>query len=77
VVAFGRRLDQETLIVVLNSGDQSVTMDVPVAGYLQEGEPLRSVWHHHEVSVERGHIEGIRVPARSGVVLELDRAIDP
>ena len=77
MVAFGRRLDQETLIVVLNSGGHSVTIDIPVADYLQEGELLRGVWHHHEVAVERGHIEGILVPARSGIVLELDRAIDP
>jgi cyclomaltodextrinase len=77
VVAFGRRLDRETLIVILNGGRQPVTIDIPVAGYLQEGALLRGVWHHHEVPVERGHIEGIRVPARSGIVLELDRALDP
>jgi neopullulanase len=77
VVAFGRKLDQEALIVILNSGRQGVTVDIPVSAYLEEGAQLRGVWHHHEALVERGHIEGIHLPPRSGIVLETVRVVDP
>jgi neopullulanase len=71
VIAFGRRFDSETLIVILNNGRQPATVDVPVAGYLEEGARLRDVWRTADVVVVRGRIEGIPIAARSGAVLEL------
>jgi hypothetical protein len=68
-VAYGRRLGAETLIVVLNSGRQPATVDLPVAGYLGEGALLHDVWDHTEGKVSHGKIPGVVVPARTGVVL--------
>ena len=73
VVAYGRRLEGETLLVVLNNGHHPVTVSVPVAGYLDDGVQLWDVWTDAAVTVGQGRIEGIQVPPRSGVVLATDR----
>jgi cyclomaltodextrinase len=71
VVAFGRRLADETLLIVLNNSHRPVTVSVPVGGYLDDGCLLRDVWGDAVLAVARGRVEGAQVPARSGVVLEL------
>jgi neopullulanase len=73
VVVFGRRLGPESLVVFLNSSRHDVALGVPVAGYLEDGLLLRDVWEDATTTVTRGRIEDIRVPARSGVVLEAMR----
>ena len=71
LVAYGRRLGDETLVVMLNNRQQPVSPILPVAGYLDDGTTLRDVWEDTSVGVHFGRIEGICVPARSGVVLEV------
>jgi cyclomaltodextrinase len=70
VVVYGRRLGEENLLVALNRGQQPATLVVPVTGYLADGVCLRGVWDGETYTVGDGRIEGVRVPARSGVVLE-------
>jgi neopullulanase len=70
VVVYGRRLAEETLLVALNRGRQPVTLIVPVGGYLEDGVRLYDPWDDATHTVQGGRVEGIRVPARSGVVLE-------
>ncbi len=70
VLAYGRQLGAETLLVVLNSSRRPVTLSVPVAGYLDDGTLLRDVWGDRVLTVAQGRAEGIRVPARTGMVLE-------
>jgi cyclomaltodextrinase len=70
VLAYGRRLGKETLIVILNNNRQPVTLTLPVDGYLDSGCVLQSTWEDAAYPVHQGRIEGIRVPARSGLVLE-------
>jgi cyclomaltodextrinase len=71
VVAYGRRLDGETLLVLLNAGRWPVTVAVPVADYLPDGSVLSDVWDKFTVKVDQGRAEGIGLPARSGLVLQL------
>jgi neopullulanase len=68
VVAYGRRLGAETLIVVLNNGRQPETVDLSVAGYLDDGTVLREAWDGGVVPVVEGRLGGLQVPARAGLV---------
>jgi neopullulanase len=68
-VVYGRQLGGETLLVVLNNNRQPVTLGVPVARYLDDGASLRDVWGESAFTVTHGRVEGVRLPARSGVVL--------
>jgi cyclomaltodextrinase len=70
MLAFGRRFEAETLLVVLNTGKRPVMLSVPVAGYLDEGALLQEVWGDATLKVAQGKIESVQVPARSGVVLQ-------
>jgi cyclomaltodextrinase len=70
VVAYGRCLGDETLLVALNSSRRPVTLSIPVDGYLDDGTLLRDVWAGTTLSVAQKQIRGVRVPDRSGVVLE-------
>jgi len=70
VVAYGRRLASETLLVLLNVSHHPVTATVPLAGYLEDGLRLGEVWGEQSVVVTRGNVEGIYLPGRSGVVLQ-------
>jgi neopullulanase len=69
VVAYGRRLGTETILVVLNSNHESAKVDLPVAGYLGEGTPLHDVWSQTERTVSQGRVPDIPVPARTGLAL--------
>jgi cyclomaltodextrinase len=70
VVAYSRRLADHVLVIVINSKQQPVTLDIPAAS-MEEGARLRYVWQdgEAEVTVSHGSLPGIRVPARSGMVL--------
>jgi cyclomaltodextrinase len=70
VVAYGRQWASETNLVILNNSHQPVTVSVPVADYLDDGTVLCEVWSGGTTAVRHGRVEGVRVPARSGVVLD-------
>ncbi len=69
VVAYGRQLDGETLLVALNNTRRPVTLSVPLADYVEDGVTFCDAWSDETWQVEQEQIEGVRVPARSGVVL--------
>ena len=69
VVAFGRRLGDDALVVVLNNSQHPVTLSIPVEALLADGTSLRDVWQGETVTVGQGRVEGVRVPARAGTVL--------
>ena len=73
VYAFGRRLGDETLVCVLNTGTEPWQLDLRVEGYVEDGVVLRGVWDQGETAVQKGQITGLTVPARAGVVLEVVR----
>jgi neopullulanase len=70
VVVYGRKLGDEALVVLLNNGRRPVTVQVPVDGFLEEGRRLRAVENGSVRTVSQGHIDGVHVPARAGVVLK-------
>ena len=71
VYAFGRRLPNEALIGVLNAGTRPWELKVPVQGHLEDGAVLHGVWGEGAATVRDGHLAGLAVAARTGVVLEL------
>ena len=75
VVAYGRSLGIDSLVVVLNSASKPETLDLPVAGYLGDGVILQDVWSDARFTVTGGHISGLPVPARSGRVLSVAESV--
>jgi neopullulanase len=71
VVAYGRRLENEVLIVILNNNRQPVAPTLCLEDYLGDGTRLSGVWDDLSVSVIEGHVQGITVPARAGLVLRV------
>jgi cyclomaltodextrinase len=69
VIAFGRRLGDDALVVVLNNSQHPVTLSIPVRAFLADGTWLRDVWQGETLSASQGRVEGVRVPARAGTVL--------
>jgi cyclomaltodextrinase len=69
-VVYGRRLENKVYFVFLNSGQQPVTLTVPVTGYLNDGTLLRGLWGEAAVRAVAGRVENVQVPARAGMVLE-------
>lgn len=73
VVAYGRRLGQDTLLVVLNSRAKPVRLSLPVQGYLPDGAVAQNVWRKDGPSLvaRGGLLDGVQVPGRTGIVLEV------
>jgi neopullulanase len=69
VCAFGRQGEQETLVVVLNNGQQSYQLDVPANGLFADGAVLHDVWGDSEAYVVNDRITQMALAPRSGAVL--------
>jgi len=72
VVAYARHLGSETVLIVLNSNRRAVTLDLPVAGHLEEGSRVRDAWADKAARVVGGVLPALTIPSRSGVVLVAD-----
>ncbi len=78
VVAFARRGEAETLVVILNNGADGYDLDVPVGDLLaddirhSDGAYLRDLWAGAQARVMGGRIVGATLPPRSGAVLAVD-----
>jgi glycosidase len=68
VYAFGRRLKDETMIVVLNNGLHEANVTIDVTKYLAEGTRMTDVWGNTPVTIENGKLP-VRMAGRSGTVL--------
>ncbi len=68
VYAFARKLEGETVIVALNAGKTPATIDLDVSVLLPDSTTVREEWGEGRLSVTKGKLTGIRVPARDGVV---------
>ena len=71
IYVLGRRLGSETLVAVFNAGTTSWELDVPAAGYLENGALLQAVWGEGSATVQHGHLGGLFVAARTGMVLQV------
>jgi neopullulanase len=72
VYAFLRRVEQETLLVAFNCGEQPVA-GVPVGGELAEGTRLVDLLGGAEYEVRQDKLCGAAIGSLSGVVLEVVR----
>ncbi len=71
ILAYGRRLDAETWVVVLNANPKPLTLDLPVADYLEDGSSLKDAWADSTYTVAKGKLKALRLGAREAVVLSL------
>jgi neopullulanase len=69
VYAFARQGEQETLVVVLNSGPESWDLDLPGKDLFPDGAVLHDVWGDGEARVVDGRITQATLEPRSGAVL--------
>jgi len=69
--AFLRRLGDEVLLVVLNNGEATCLLDVPLKGHLPEGSLLRDLLGGGEAKVIGGRLQGPSLPPRRGAILNL------
>lgn len=68
ILAFGRRHEGETLVVVINGNEHSVHVQVPVPGYLHDGTVLRPVVEEEGSVVTAGRTSHVQLGALTGVV---------
>jgi cyclomaltodextrinase len=68
VYVFGRRLQNETLIVALNVSPAVRAPRIKIDNYLTPGQNLRPVWSDIGVTVVQGVLEGVKLPPRSSEV---------
>ncbi|MCS6843686.1 MAG: alpha-amylase family glycosyl hydrolase [Caldilineales bacterium] len=68
VYAYARRLGDEVLVVVLNTGLRTAHLALPVADLLPEGAALQAVWGEGGAQVADGRLP-VSLPPRSGLVL--------
>ena len=70
VVAFGRWLDEDRLVVVLNTSTAAKTVDIPVQPIgLMEGALTDAFQGDHRWTIAHGILHQVKVPPRSGLVL--------
>ena len=67
--AFLRHDNDETLLVVLNAGNETAQISVPVGRYISDGKSLMPLFGAVAAgTVQRGH-SALRIPPRTGAVL--------
>ena len=69
VYAFLRRLDDEMLVIVLNNGEATYVLDVPVKGHWADGAVLRDLLAGGEATVAGGRLGALSLPPRTGAIL--------
>ncbi|HEY5157189.1 MAG TPA: alpha-amylase family glycosyl hydrolase, partial [Anaerolineales bacterium] len=68
--AFGRMLDNDSLVVAINASNQTCNLDVPV-GSLGWGDGLVTVlFGEGKATVKSGKIRGLKLAPRSGIILK-------
>jgi len=71
VYAFLRCLEDEKLVIVLNNGEMTYCLDVPVKGYQPDGAVLCDLLSGGEATVAGGRLRGLSLPPRAGAILPL------
>ncbi len=70
IYAFGRKLQTETLVIVLNAGDQGYKIDFSVETLdLPEGS-LKTIFGKGNAIVRNGQVSGLKLAPRSAIVLK-------
>jgi hypothetical protein len=70
VYAFGRKLNDETLVIALNAAEQGCTVDIAVESLGLPNGPLAAIFGEPKAKVQDGKILGLKLSPRSAVVLK-------
>jgi len=70
VYAFGRKLNDETLVIALNASEQVRTVDIAVDALALPDGALAAIFGESKAKVQAGKIAGLELSPRSAVVLE-------
>ncbi len=68
VFAFARKLEDQTVIVVVNNDDQPRRVSIPVASMLPDGQDLMARYGNYRNRIIHGTLE-VQAPARDGLIL--------
>jgi neopullulanase len=68
VVAYGRQLGADTVVVALNASTGPRQVDMPLEGLVPDGTVLKEVWTHETVRAEAGVLARVTLTPRSGRV---------
>lgn len=74
VYAFVRKLEEESLVVILNASRQSRSPEIDVHSHFPEGAALVNVWCSERIVVSSGRLRGFTMAPRIAYVLCLDHA---
>ncbi len=66
--AFGRQLEEDRLIIVVNVADRAQTIKIPINALFADGMTLDAVYGKASATVEGGMVE-VTIPARDGLIL--------
>jgi hypothetical protein len=72
VYAFLREQDDHHMVAAFNANATPVTVDLPLPPTTEgdlEGRRFGAVWGQGDYVAGGGHLSGVRIPAREGVVL--------
>ncbi len=68
VIAYARRLGEETVVIAINAAQEPRRIDLPVGPHLAAGAGLDEVWTHEPIPAESGVIRGLVLAPRTGRV---------
>ncbi len=71
VYAYGRRLENDVLVIVMNAADTTQVINIPVASLGWSDGPLSVLQGENQnpPSIIQGQIKELKIPPRSGVIL--------
>jgi neopullulanase len=70
VYAFGRKLNDERLVIALNAADQVRTVDIAVDALGLTNGPLATIFGEASAEIQKGKILALKLAPRSAVVLK-------
>ena len=70
IFAFGRKLEKETLIIALNSGELEYNLNFAVDVLELPQGPLDTIFGNAIGVIQNGQVSGLKVAPRSAVVLK-------
>ncbi len=68
VASFLRKLGDESVVVLFNTGRHATRIDIPIGDHLSEGSVLAEEWSRGEARVEGGKLRSVELPPRSARV---------
>jgi neopullulanase len=70
VYIFGRKMNDETLVIALNAAEQEKSLDIGLEAFGLPNGPLAAIFGEARAKVQGGKIVGLKLTPRSAVVLK-------